>query len=259
MHNLSNMVWVEWRKAIRSRVPLWTALGSLLMPVGIGFIIFVSKNPEIAKNLGLISVKANLFAYSATDWATYLGLASQMIAAGGFFMFVIVFSWVFGREFADGTIKDMLAVPVSRWTIVLAKFIISIALSFVMILLILMISLISGFVLQLPPATLRLITQGGSVVLITGIMVIWVVIPFALLASIGRGYLLPLGLAILTLISANILAVAGWGDLFPWCIPGLFSQGKTALYPISFWIVFLTGILGIMATSQWWNYSDQSR
>jgi ABC-2 type transport system permease protein len=259
MNNLPDMVWIEWRKAIRSRIPLWTAVGSLFMPVGIAFLIFVSKNPEIAKNLGLISVKANLFAYSATDWTTYLGLAGQMIAAGGFFMFVIVFSWVFGREFTDGTIKDMLAVPVSRWTIVLAKFIISTVLSIAMILVILIISLTLGLIIQLPHGSLGLITQGGSVVLITGLMVIVVVIPFALLASIGRGYLLPLGLAILTLIFANILAIAGWGELFPWCIPGLFAQGKTTLSPISFWIVLITGLLGIMATYLWWKYSDQNR
>src|SRR3990172_8648329 len=117
MNNLSDMIWIELRKAIRSRMPLWTALGSLFMPLGIAFLIFVSKNPEISQKLGLISAKANLIAYSATDWRTYLGLSAMIIAAGGFFLFTFVISWVFGREFADGTLKDMLAVPISRSTI----------------------------------------------------------------------------------------------------------------------------------------------
>ena len=43
MNNLSNMLWVELRKAIRSRMPLWTALGSLFLPFGIAFLIFVFK------------------------------------------------------------------------------------------------------------------------------------------------------------------------------------------------------------------------
>ena len=59
----------------------------------------------------LVSVKADLFAYSAADWQTYLGMYGQLIAAGGFFLFVLVISWVFGREFSDKTIKDLLAVP----------------------------------------------------------------------------------------------------------------------------------------------------
>src|SRR5271169_6685528 len=122
MSSLSDMIWIELRKAIRSRMPLWTALGSLLMPLGIAFLIFVSKNPEVSKQLGLVSAKANLIAYSATDWPTYLGLFGEIIAAGGFILFVLIISWIFGREFVDGTLKDMLAVPVQRSSILLAKY-----------------------------------------------------------------------------------------------------------------------------------------
>ncbi len=124
MDNLADMIWIELRKAIRSRMPLWTGLGSLFMPFGIAFLLFVSKNPEISQKLGLISAKANLIAYSATDWPTYMGLSGQMIAAGEFFLLVLAISWVFGREFADSTLKDLLAVPVQRSSILLAKFII---------------------------------------------------------------------------------------------------------------------------------------
>jgi hypothetical protein len=37
MNNLFDMLWIETRKAIRSKMPLWTALGSLFMPFGIAF------------------------------------------------------------------------------------------------------------------------------------------------------------------------------------------------------------------------------
>ena len=93
---------------------MFTILGSLFMPLGIAFLIFVARNPEISHKLGLVGAKANLVAYSATDWPAYLGLFGQIIAAGGFILFVLIISWVFGREFADGTVKDMLAVPVRR-------------------------------------------------------------------------------------------------------------------------------------------------
>ena len=114
MHDLADMIWIELRKAIRSKMPLWTALGSLVMPMGIAFLIFVARNPAISKKLGLISAKANLLVYSTTDWPSYLGLSGAVLAAVGFFLFVLTISWVFGREFADGTLKDMLAVPVQR-------------------------------------------------------------------------------------------------------------------------------------------------
>ena len=47
--------------------------------------------------------------------------------------------------------------------------------------------------------------------------------PVALLASAGRGYLPPLGWAILTVFLAQILAAIGWGAWFPWSVPALFS------------------------------------
>ena len=83
------------------------------------FLIFIARNPEISKQLGLVSAKANLVTYSTTNWPTYLGLYGQIIAAGGFFFFVFAISWMFGREFVDGTLKDLLAVPVPRATILL--------------------------------------------------------------------------------------------------------------------------------------------
>jgi ABC-2 type transport system permease protein len=259
MNNLSDMIWIEWRKAIRSRMPLWTALGSLFMPLGIAFLIFVARNPEIAQKLGLISAKANLIAYSATDWPTYLGLFGQIIAAGGFFLFILIISWVFGREFADGTLKDMLAVPVQRSSILLAKFILVAVWSAALTIVIFIAGLVMGAIIRLPGGSISVILQGSDLVLITACLVIGVVMPFALFASVGRGYLLPMGVAVLTLMMANLVAIVGWGEYFPWAVPGLYAQGKSSLTPISYWIVFFTGLAGMIATYFWWKYADQNR
>jgi ABC-type transport system involved in multi-copper enzyme maturation permease subunit len=259
MHDLSDMLWIELRKAIRSRMPLWTALGSLFMPLGIAFLIFVSKNPEISRKLGLISAKADLIAYAATDWPTYLGLSSQIIAAGGFILFVLVISWVFGREFADGTLKDMLAVPVQRSTILLAKFIVVAVWSAMLTAVIFLVALFMGVVLRLPGGSTSVILHDSGLVVMTACLAIVVVLPFAFFASVGRGYLLPVGVAILTLMMTNLVAIIGWGELFPWAVPGLYAMGESPLTSISYWIVFLTGLIGMIATHLWWKYADQTR
>jgi len=259
MNNLADMIWIEQRKAIRSRMPLWTALGSLFMPLGIAFLIFVSKNPEISQKLGLVSAKANLIAYSATDWLTYLGLVGQMIAAGGFFLFVLAISWIFGREFADGTLKDMLAVPVQRSSILLAKFIVVAAWSVALTCVIFTVSLLMGALIQLPGSSSGVLFQASARVLVTAALVIVGVTPFAFFASLGRGYLLPLGVAVLMLMMANLVAVVGWGEYFPWAIPGIYAQGKSSLTPVSYGIVLFTGLAGMLATYLWWKYADQNR
>ncbi len=259
MNNLSDMIWIELRKAIRSRMPLWTALGSLFMPLGIAFLIYVSKNPEISQKLGLVSAKANLIAYSATDWPTYLGLFGEIIAAGGFILFVLIVSWIFGREFVDGTLKDMLAVPVGRSSILLAKYIVATIWSVAITLIIFVVGLAMGAVIKLPGSSISVFLHGSILVAITAFLAIAVTLPFALFASAGRGYLLPIGLAVLILMMTNLVAIVGWGEYFPWAVPGLYAMEKSPLTVISYWIVFFTGLAGMIGTYLWWKFADQNR
>lgn len=259
MNTLSEMIWIEQRKAIRSRIPLFTALGSLALPLGITFLLFVSRNPEISRQLGLISTKASLMAATATNWPTYLGMLDQMLAMGGLILFVLIISWLFGREFADGTLKDLLAVPVQRASILLAKFIVAAIWSAALAILIFTIGLVMGALNQLPQSSSSIILQASARAAITACMVIAVMLPFAFFASLGRGYLLPIGVVFLTLILANLVAVAGWGEYFPWSVVGLYAQGKDTLPPVSFVIVFLTGLVGMVGTYLWWKYADQNR
>jgi ABC-2 type transport system permease protein len=259
MNNLSDMILIELRKVLRSRIPLFTVLGSLVMPLGISFLIFLAKNPALSQKLGLIGAKANLMTYSATTWSSYFVLAGQIIAAGGFFLFTFAISWVFGREFVDGTLKDMLAVPVGRLTILLAKFIVVFLWSAALTLIILIISLVMGAIINLPQVTFSVFYHGSAIVAVTACLVIATVLPFALFASVGRGYLLPMGVAVLSLILANLVAVLGWGEYFPWAVPGLYAQAKGAIAPISYMIVIITGLAGIGGTYLWWKFADQSR
>jgi ABC-2 type transport system permease protein len=259
MHDLPDMIWVELRKARRSRMPLWTALGSLFMPLGIAFLIFVARNPEIAQPLGLVSAKANIVAYAATDWAAYLRVYAEIIGAGGLILFILILSWIFGREFADGTLKDMLAVPVQRGSIVLAKYIVMAIWSEVMTLVIFVAGVIMGALINLPGSSIPIFLQGSVLVAKASLLTITVVLPFALIASIGRGYLLPIGVAILMMMMVNLAQILGWGEFFPWAVPVIFALGKSHLTPISYWIVLLTGLAGVLGTYFWWKLADQNR
>jgi ABC-2 type transport system permease protein len=259
MNNLSAMIWIEFRKAIRSRMPLWTTLGALFMPLGVAVLILLARNPEVSQKLGLISDKANLIAYSATDWSSYLVLFAEIISAGGFFFFIITVSWVFGREFMDGTLKDMLAVPVPRSSILLAKFITVTVWCVVMAVMMLVFGLIMGAIMQLPGGSMSIILNGSVVALITACLIIAVVLPFAFFASVGRGYMLPMALAVLTLIMANMMMVVGRAEYFPLAIPILYAQGESSLTPLSYGIVFGTSVVGMIATYIWWKYADQNR
>lgn len=258
MSYLTDTTWIELRKALRSRMPFFTALGFLTIPLVDALMIFIYRNPELSLKLGLISAKANIIANSATDWPAYLKLIDMSVAIAGFFLFCLITSWVFGREFSDGTIKDLLAVPVPRGSILLAKFIVVAIWSATLTIIIYPVGLMMGMLLDLPQGSSSVILQGSAHLAVTVCLVILVVLPFAFFASTGRGYLLPLGVAIFTVIMANLVVVAGWGEYFPWSVPGLFSQGEN-LPPVSYIVAVVTCLAGMLGTYLWWMYADQSR
>lgn len=100
----------ESLKAFRSKVPLFTLLGFLIAPLIGGLFMIILKDPEAAKSMGLIGTKAQLSA-GVADWPTFFNLLAQATAIGGAIIFAIVTTWVFGREFSDHTVKELLSLP----------------------------------------------------------------------------------------------------------------------------------------------------
>jgi ABC-2 type transport system permease protein len=261
MNNIPQAIWVELLKARRSKMPLLTALGFSLAPFAGGFFMIVMKDPDLARSLGMISAKAQIVAGSA-DWQTYLGLLAQATAVGGILLFGLIGSWVFGREYSDHTIKDLLALPTSRSTIVLAKFVVVMLWSAMLTLVIYLIGLGVGAAVALPPASAEIFWQGTITLALTACLTIALVTPIAFFASAGHGYLPPMGVAILALILAQVVAATGWGEYFPWAVPALRTGTAGPQYAnlgmISYGIVILTSLAGMIGTFVWWELADQT-
>ena len=176
-------------------------------------------------------------------------------------MFSLLESWVFGREFADRTLKDLLAVPVVRGNIILAKFLVVVLWSLLLTVIFVLVSLLLGAAIGLSQGTTEVFLYEAMTLAVAACLVIVDVFPFAFFASVGRGYLLPMGVVLLVFVPGNVLAVAGWGNYFPWVVPALYagSTGKGNLEPASYLLVLLTGLAGMVGTYLWWRCADQSR
>lgn len=240
---------------------MFTALGFSLAPLAGGFFMIVLRDPEMARRIGLISTKAQIVAGTA-DWPTYLGLLAQATAIGGFILFSLIISWVFGREFSDRTAKDLLALPTPRAVIVLAKFVVTSAWAAALVAAICLLGLGVGQAVALPPAPPVIIAQGIATVAVTAALTIAVTMPIAFFASAGRGYLPSMGAALLAVILAQIVAAVGWGDYFPWAIPALYAgtagPSYASLGAASYAITIATLLIGLAATLVWWERADQS-
>jgi ABC-2 type transport system permease protein len=258
MADLGNTLWIETHKALRSRVPLFTLAGFLILPLAMAMLMVIYKDPQFARDIGLLTAKANL-AGGSFDWPFFLDMFTQGVAVGGMLLFSLIESWVFGREFADGTVKDLLAVPVGRGTILAAKFLVGAVWAVALTAIIYAAALAAGALVGLPLGTPALFTATTLRVTVATLLVCLTVTPVAFFASVGRGYLLPMGLAILLVMLANLAALLGWGELFPWAIPGLYAGlSKSArLGAASYLVVILTGLAGAVGTYAWWKQADQ--
>ena len=262
MKSFSSSLWAETLKMFRSKVPLLTAIGFCFAPLAGGLFMIILKDPAAAKSLGLITAKAQLLTGTA-DWISFFSFLAQAVAAGGMILFSIITIWVFGREFSDRTVKELLALPTPRESIVAAKFVVIAVWSLAATLLIFGVGLVVGKLVVIPGWSGELLRTSFINILGTAALTVPLMSFVALLASIGRGYLPPFGLTIFTLFLANLSAILGWGDWFPWAIPGLFSgaAGPRAelLGMHSYIILTLASLIGLAAIFYWWRNADQTR
>lgn len=262
MNSFLSAYWAEALKARRSKVSWLTAAGFLILPAIGGLFMFILKDPERAKTMGLISVKAQLTA-AVADWPTYFGMLTLGTAIGGAILFAIITAWVFGREFSDHTAKELLALPTSRGAIVGAKFALIALWALGLALLVFMVGLGVGMAVRIPGWSPELAWASFWAVLFTALLTLMLTPFVALLASAGRGYLPPLGWALLMMALAQVASAMGWADWFPWAVPGLLSSftGPRS-EPIgmhSYIVVLLAFLISITATFAWWQSADQTR
>lgn len=247
----------EGLKICKSKVIWIIAAAFSIAPLMAGLFMIILKDPELAENSGLVGAQAE-FAGEA-DWPSYLGLFAQMIAVGGIFVFGFVISWIFGREYADYTVKDLLILPYSRAVIVTAKFAASFMVSFLLSAYILILGFLIGWMIGLPEWSLEVVIQSLYIIFIVTVLTVLLSTPVAFFASFTRGYLAPLGFIIIALIFSQIIAAVGYGAYFPWSVPALYSgmTGENIISLSGIIMIFITSLLGIFSTLFWWLYADQ--
>ena len=258
MNNITAAFCVEFIKTHKSKILLTTILIFTIIPLMMGLIIFVARNPEIAGKLGMIGMKAKMF--GENDWPGYFAILNQTMGSVGLIGFGFVTSWVFGREHIDRTMKDILALPVRSSSIVFAKIIIVFIWCILLALVLYSVGIISGLIMHLPGWTADNFWHFSNRFFMTSLLTLLLCSPVSYLAGYSRGIIAPLGFVILTMIMAQFIGLIGLGPYFPWAIPGLFSVAKDTqgmqLHITSYVILALTFATGYWATLHWWLHAD---
>ncbi len=248
---------------VRRAVMLWATVISFLVAALVGaFFMFVLQDPARARSLGLLGTKAQLSGGTA-DWPGYFALVAQMVAVGGMLLFGMILIWLFGREFADGTVKDLLALPTSRAAVVVAKLVVALVWSLLLTAELVAVSLPLGVMLALPGWSTQVLLHGVGVIVATACLTVILTTTYALAASWGRGYLAAVATLFVTAITAQIVSAVGYGAWFPWAVPSLMSgvagPDQATPGPAGILSVIIVGVLASTATVLWWQRADHDR
>lgn len=162
---------------------------------------------------------------AALDWSGLLTGAAQITAVAAILGCGVVLSWMFAREFADGTITGLFALPISRGRIALAKLAVYALwvtlVSFAVPLSVLALGLLVGYG---APTTDNWAALGRLCALVmysgaSAIAVAWI-------ATLTRSLLAGVGVTIALVIIAQIGALAGAGGWIPLAAPALWAMSN---------------------------------
>ncbi|GAT89870.1 ABC-2 type transport system permease protein [Paenarthrobacter nicotinovorans] len=222
---LTAAVVVEARKMRLSRTVL--GAGSILIlgvnALASGFALAArSGNQAALAKLGPLA--------SQGGWTGYLASAQQITAAGSVLAFGIVLAWMYGREFTDGTISGLFALPVRRPTVALAKLIVFAGWSFAVAVLLTATLVALGLILGFGwPNSTELAGLGRIHPLI--VLSALVATPAAWSATLGRGVLSGIGLTVGVMAGTQVAVLVGAGPWFPIAAPALWAIAPDTVPP----------------------------
>ncbi|RJE86344.1 bacitracin ABC transporter [Paenibacillus sp. 1011MAR3C5] len=233
---ISSIIYCEARKIWLSNV-FWVVLAIFtLMPLMIGFVTYSDS--------------------SSADWDSYLtdllGSISALLVIG----FSFTASWVFGREYTDKTIKEVLLKPVSKLYTVSSKFIVIIIWDVLLVIFSFLVVAITGAFIGISDGSISLLINSFFTLISTSLLIVAVSTTSALLANVSKGYLAPIGLAFIIVILSSLVVQLGIAAYFPWTIPALFLKNGTLGFS-SIIVIASTGIAGFAGTVAWWRFAEQ--
>ncbi|PIQ23416.1 bacitracin ABC transporter permease [bacterium (Candidatus Blackallbacteria) CG17_big_fil_post_rev_8_21_14_2_50_48_46] len=262
MNILYAALWTEGLKIRKAKIFMLSLLAFALIALMLALLVLIARYPEIAGRSSTLEAKASLL--GKADWPSFLSLLIQIILSLGTLGFGIITSWVFGREISDRTLKDLLALPTPRATIVLAKLLACAFWGSLLALTLWGVALLAGLAFQIPGWSTARPLETGQIYAKASLLTLLLCTPVAWFASFGRGYLLAISYVILTLVMTQLIAVGAPGLMpyFPWAFPALVSGvAGSAIPPANLWsvLIFVGTVLGGgLGTAGWWQWTDQN-
>nr|WP_277605888.1 ABC transporter permease [Glycomyces sp. L485] len=213
-------LWVEARKAATARV---LYAGAVLLIAGTG-ILGASLTVAVEAGNDQITAKLGQTA-DVAGWPLMIATVTQIVAAGALLAFGITLSWVFGREFTDGTVYGLFALPVTRTAQTAAKFIVHFGWSVVAAAVLTGLVALAGFAIGLGGIDAPIAEGLGRLFTLCAMSGL-VAAPAAWAATFGRGPMAGIAatIGLIVLAQVAVLAFPEASAWFPIAAPALWAS-----------------------------------
>jgi ABC-2 type transport system permease protein len=157
-------------------------------------------------------------------WPLLINVVAQITSAGGLLALGIVLSWTFAREFTDGTISSLFAIPIRRSTIAAAKLIVYGVWATGVAVAVLVVVTVIGLGLGYGLPDMSAWSGLGRLTLLVVLSAL-LALPAAVASTLGRGLLPGIGVTVGIVVVAQVGVISGAGGWIPFAAPALWAIG----------------------------------
>ena len=187
---------------------------------------------------------------TSPGWDGYTALGATSVGVTMLLAAGVVMSWSAGREFVDGTIVGLFAIPPTLRTIATAKMVAVLTWATILGVVEAAVLTTAGLLLGLGP--------GGAagcfaVLALSAALIGGSALPVMWAATRWRGYLAGIGLTLVILVVANLAAGFGLGSYVPWSIPIVWASHQTEVSTPLLATPVMTAAIGAWVTLRSWD------
>ena len=187
---------------------------------------------------------------TSPGWDGYTALGATSVSATTLLAVGVVMSWSVGREFTDGTMVGLFAVPPTLRSIAAAKMVATLSWAALLGLGEATMLTTAGLMLGLGPAG----AAGCFAVLaLIAVLLSASVLPVMWAATRWRGYLAGIGFTLAILVITNLAAGFGLGSCIPWSIPIVWAARRTEVGTPLLAVPVMTAAIGAWITYRSWD------
>ncbi len=235
----------ELLKLSRSKIFLVTILGILSSPL-MNFLLFLAIKDQLPEK----SVTLHAYLRQTNIFVTFLI---------GTMLFGLIATYLINREYQDNTLKNILAIPINRTQLIIAKTIILFAWIMTLVFLNFIVASLLGLTGVFTGVNLNIFIEQFKLYLLSGVLLFALTPVVMLITLVFKSYVHSIVFTIIVTFVGMIILNSKYVMIYPWTVPfALIAEEVIIKYPLAYsWIsIGLTFIISLTGTIIYFNKTD---